>query len=152
MLVTMFPHTATLYIITEDQVTFEQVTNITVLDGVLLDAAKATNVKSSGLENADSVTVYIPFGVSAMDGVTGNAKRYVSPKEYHAAADKSGVWTLDAAPPGDVTTFIVKGAVVEPDKDFQWINRIYDDVYRISSVDMKDFGSTEMQHWEVGGK
>lgn len=42
---TMFPHTITLYIITEDQVTFEQVTNITVLEGVLLDAAKAANVR-----------------------------------------------------------------------------------------------------------
>ena len=149
---TMFPHTITLYIITEDQVTFEQVTNITVLEGVLLDAAKAANVRSSGMENADAVTVYIPFSVKAYDGQTAEIKRYVSPKEYHAVADKSGLWTLDSAPPTDVSTFIVKGEVVEPEKDFQWINRTHDDVYRINSVDEKDFGSDEMQHWEVGGR
>lgn len=147
---TMFPHTITLYIITEDQVTFEQVTNITVLEGVLLDAAKAANVRSSGMENADAVTVYIPFSVKAYDGHTAEIKRYVSPKEYHASADKSGLWTLDSAPPTDVSTFIVKGEVVEPEKDFQWINRTHDDVYRINSVDEKDFGSDEMQHWEIG--
>lgn len=148
----MFPHTITLYIITEDQVTFERVTNITVLEGVLLDAAKAANVRSSGMENADAVTVYIPFSVKAYDGQTAEIKRYVSPKEYHVAADKSGLWTLDSAPPTDVSTFIVKGEVVEPEKDFQWINRTHDDVYRISSVDEKDFGSDEMKHWEVGGR
>ena len=148
----MFPHTIPLYIITEDQVTFEQVTNITVLEGVLLDAAKAANVRSSGMENADAVTVYIPFSVKAYDGQTAEIMRYVSPKEYHAAADKSGLWTLDSAPPTDVSTFIVKGEVVEPEKDFQWINRTHDDVYRINSVDEKDFGSDEMRHWEVGGR
>lgn len=148
----MFPHTITLYIITEDQVTFEQVTNITVLEGVLLDAAKATNVRSSGMENADAVTVYIPFSVKAYDGQTAEIKRYVSPKEYHAADDKSGLWTLDSAPPTDVSTFIVKGEVVEPEKDFQWINRTHDDVYRINSVDAKDFGSEEMKHFEIGGR
>ena len=149
---TMFPHTVTLYIITEDQVTFEQVTNITVLEGVLLDAAKATNVRSSGMENADAVTVYIPFSVKAYDGQTAEIKRYVSPKEYNAAADKSGLWTLDSAPPTDVSTFIVKGEVIEPEKDFQWINRTHDDVYRINSVDAKDFGSEEMKHFEIGGR
>ena len=149
---TMFPHTITLYIITEDQVTFERVTNITVLEGVLLDAAKAANVRSSGMENADAVTVYIPFSVKAYDGQTTEIKRYVSPKEYHTAADKSGLWTLDSAPPTDVSTFIVKGEVVEPEKDFQWINRTHDDVYRINSVDAKDFGSEEMKHFEVGGR
>ena len=148
----MFPHTITLYIITEDQVTFERVTNITVLEGVLLDAAKAANVRSSGMENADAVTVYIPFSVKAYDGQTTEIKRYVSPKEYHTAADKSGLWTLDSAPPTDVSTFIVKGEVVEPEKDFQWINRTHDDVYRINSVDAKDFGSEEMKHFEVGGR
>lgn len=149
---TMFPHTITLYIITEDQVTFERVTNITVLEGVLLDAAKAANVRSSGMENADAVTVYIPFSVKAYDGQTAEIKRYVSQKEYHAAADKSGLWTLDSAPPTDVSTFIVKGEVVEPEKDFQWINRTHDDVYRINSVDEKDFGSDEMRHFEIGGR
>lgn len=148
----MFSHTVTVYTITEDQVTFESVTNITVLHGVLVEAAKAANVKASGLENADAVTVYVPFAVEAVDGLTGATKTYAPPKEYHAAADKSALWTLDPAPPSDVSVFLVKGEVVDPGKDYQWINRTHDDVYRITSVDAKDYGSEDMQHWEIGGR
>lgn len=28
---------------------------------------------------------------------------------------------------------------------------LYDDVYKVTKVDMKDLGSADMQHWEVGG-
>ena len=28
---------------------------------------------------------------------------------------------------------------------------LFDDVYRVTSVDIRDFGSTTMQHWQVGG-
>ena len=97
---TMFPHTITLYIITEDQVTFEQVTNITVLEGVLLDAAKAANVRSSGMENADAVTVYIPFSVQAYDGQTAEIKRYVSRRNTTPPPIKAacGRWILRRLP------------------------------------------------------
>lgn len=131
------PHTVTVYSPVEDPVTFEVTNHITVLRGVFMDAAKAANVRTSGLEGADSVNLFIPFGVDA-------EKTYVDPKEFEKAADKSNLWTLRV---GD---FFVKGEVVE-DKDFQYINANYDDVYRITKVDKKDFGSKSMQHWEVGG-
>lgn len=138
------PHTVTVYSTIEDPVTFEETRYITVLHGVFMDAAKAANVRTSGLEGADSVNLFVPFSVRAADGVSLQEKRYVDPKEFESTSDKSGVWTFRI---GD---FFVKGEVVE-DKDFQYINLNYDDVYRITKVDKKDFGSEPMRHWEVGG-
>lgn len=138
------PHTVTVYSTIEDPVTFKETRFITVLRGVFMDAAKASNVRSSGLEGADGVNLLVPFSVRATDGVSLLDKVYVDPKEFESATDKSGLWTLRI---GD---FFVKGEVVE-DKDFQYINLNYDDVYRITKVDKKDFGSESMRHWEVGG-
>lgn len=138
------PHTVTVYSPVEDPVTFEVTQHITVLRGVLVDASKASNVRTSGLEGADSVNLFIPFSVKASDGLSLMDKSYVAPKEFESAADKSGLWTLRI---GDV---FVKGEVVE-DNDFQYINANYDDVYRITKVDKKDFGSESMRHFEVGG-
>lgn len=138
------PHTVTVYSPVEDPVTFEVTQHITVLRGVLMDASKASNVRTSGLEGADSVNLFIPFSVKAADGVSLMDKTYVDPKEFESAADESGLWTLRI---GD---FFVKGEVVE-ENDFQYINANYDDVYRITKVDKKDFGSESVRHWEVGG-
>lgn len=148
------PHTVTIYNVTQeiDQTTFKDVQKsyITVLRGVMLQASKAANVRQSGLEGADAVNLYIPFSAPAVDGVTGAAKRYVGPQEFWRAVDKSGLWTLSTDGNGG-TTFFVKGEVVEPDKAEEQIEMLYDDVYKVTKVDMKDFGSTSMRHWQVGG-
>ena len=144
----MFPHTVTLYNVSKeiDKSTFEDrtVNHITILRGVLLDASKAVNVRTSGLDSADAVNLYIPFGVDATDGVTGKEKAFVGPVEFWPMEDKSGSWTLQ---PGQ-NTFFVKGEVVEPEADFQLIALKYDGVYVVTKVDMKDFGG--LQHFEVG--
>lgn len=140
------PHTVTLYHSTEDSLTLDTTVNITILHGVLLDATKAANVRESGLVNADSVALYIPFSVKATDGLTLMEKRFVGPKEYRDSMDKTGLWTLDTE-----NCFFVKGEVVEQGREFQYINHNYDDVYRVTSVDTKDFGTPDMRHWEVGG-
>nr|DAN07014.1 MAG TPA: hypothetical protein [Caudoviricetes sp.] len=148
------PHTVTIYNVTQetDQTTFKDVQKsyITVLRGVMLQASKAANVRQSGLEGADAVNLYIPFSTPAVDGVTGAAKRYVGPQEFWRAVDKSGLWTLSTDGNGG-TTFFVKGEVVEPEKTEEAIEMLYDDVYKVTKVDMKDLGSADMQHWEVGG-
>lgn len=148
------PHTVTIYNVTQetDQTTFKDVQKsyITVLRGVMLQASKAANVRQSGLEGADAVNLYIPFSTPAVDGVTGAAKRYVGPQEFWRAVDKSGLWTLSTDGNGG-TTFFVKGEVVEPEKTEDAIEMLYDDVYKVTKVDMKDLGSADMQHWEVGG-
>lgn len=141
----MFPHTVTLYNISEDS-EYHITSNITLLQGVLLDASKGVNVRTSGIEEADAVNLYIPFSVSALDGMSGKKKRYVGPKEYMESENKDELWTLE---PGN-KCFFAKGRILKPGNDFQTINRENDDVYRVTKVDEKDFGG-EMSHWEVGG-
>ena len=140
------PHTVTVYHTTEDTLTLETTVNITILNGVLLDATKAANVRESGLTSADSVNLYIPFSVKAVDGLKRIDKAFLSPKEYRDINNKSDFWTLDTQ-----NCFFVKGEVVEQGRDFQYLNHNYDDVYRVTSVDTKDFGTPDMRHWEVGG-
>ena len=113
---------------------------------MLLDAVKAKNVNESGLQGADSVTLYIPKDVEAVDGVTGAVKSYVGPVEFWRADDQSAIWTLSTSG----NTFFVKGEAVHPDWDVQKIEAAYDDVYDVTKVDFKDFGG-DMSHWEVGG-
>lgn len=141
----MFPHTVTIYTITEDIETLEVLSNITVVRGVLVDASKGANVRTSGLEGADAVNLYIPFDAESVDGVTGEGKAYIQPKAYHAALDKTDIWTMD---PG--ISFFVKGEVVNPDLGYQEINAKYDNVHLITKVDTKDFGN--LRHFEVGGR
>lgn len=146
----MFPHTVTLYNVSNEELlpTFEPVlTNyITVLRGVLLDESKASNVSKSGLEGADAVNLYIPANVDAMDGVTGERKRYVGPIEFWRTEDKTGLWTLSVSR----NCFFVKGEAIHPDWTVQTIEAAYDSVYDVTKVDYKDY-SGDMRHWEVGG-
>lgn len=147
----MFPHTVTLYNVTHevDTSTMQDVTKlyVTVLEGVLLSASKAANVRASGLESADAVNLYIPFSVKAVDGVTGKPKTYIGPQSFFKAADKSGLWTLSYNGNGGMTCF-VKGEFVS---DNMTVVLSHDDCYNVTKVDAMDYGSPDMQHWEVGG-
>lgn len=148
------PHTVTIYNVTQetDPTTFKDVqhTYITVIRGVFLEAAKAANVRKSGLESADAVNLYIPFTSPAVDGVTGATKRYVGAMEFWRTEDKSEIWTLSADGNGG-TTFFANGEVVEPEKTEEQIEMLYDEVYKVTKIDRKDYGSPDMQHFEVGG-
>lgn len=141
---TMFPHTVTVYNTSENPTTFETENHITVLSGVFYDSAKAVNVRESGLANADSVNLIIPFGVEATDGVTGEKQTYLPPKEYETAVDKSKYWTIKTD-----DCFFVKGKVVRPGLSFQQINSSFDYVHKVTTVDVKDFGN--LRHFAVGG-
>lgn len=153
----MFPHTITVYNV---EIEFDKATakdkltnHITVLHGVLLDASKAVNRRESGMEGADAVNLYIPFGVEAVDGVTGEPKAYTGPIAFWRAEDKTGLWTMNvgnAETRGvDGSSFFVKGEAVHPDLAVDKIEMMYDHVYDITAIDEKDFGG--LQHWEVGG-
>lgn len=152
----MFPHTITVYNVEiyTDKNTFKDVlvNHITILRGVLLDASKAVNVRESGLVGADAVNLYIPFGVEAVDGLTGEPKKYVGPLEFWRAEDKSEIWTMSIGGTKthgvDGSCFFVKGEAVHPDLDASAIEMMYDHVYDITTIDEKDFGG--LQHWEVG--
>lgn len=146
------PHTVTVYnsVKETDPSTFREETHlyVTILRGVMLQASKGVNVRESGLEGADAVNLYIPFGVEAVDGTTGKPKTYTGPQAFYNAADKSGLWTLSVNGNGGLT-FFVKGEFVTDKED---VAMAHDDCYNITKVDMKDFGSPCMQHFECGGK
>lgn len=155
---TMFPHEITLYSAV-DEPTAEDITvtvrknYITILRGVLVDATKAVNIIDSGLRDADSVDLYIPFDVVAIDPADIDnpdppIKKYVDPVTFWRAEDKSGMWTLKA----DANNFFVKGIAVESENaPYDLITLKYGgNVHVITSVDELDYGG--LKHFEVGGK
>lgn len=110
----------------------------TVLKGVFWDNVKGANFRKTGLENVDSVNILIPEFVEVSRG-------YMKPKLWDALEDKSNHWTIQ---PGDtVLRGEVTYGVVRSSKELE----AYDDSYKITKADYKDFGS-DMDHWEVGAK
>lgn len=139
------PHTVTLVNSIEGE-NYAMQYNATVLHGVMLQASKRTNVNKSGLSDADSVTLFIPFTVDS------GGKEFKKPKEYANLPDKTNAWTLK--PGGDssaVECFFIKGDVMADGVSYAQALDLFDDVYRVTSVDIRDFGSATMQHWQVGG-
>lgn len=146
------PHVVTVYNVTEDPTTLALNYNVTILDGVFLDIGKTSTISKLGVENADAVQLFVPFSVSAKDGTTGATKTYLSPKQYRASTDKSSHWTLEpGGKSSGVDCFFVKGNVVSQD-GYKYLRENYDYVFDVTTVDLRDFGSADMQHWQVGGK
>lgn len=107
-----------------------------LIDNVFWDDSKGIN-RNLGYENADDVNVFIPKNQNDMSG-------YVEPKKYKGL---NNTWTLEN---GD---FIVKGKVEESSvMSIKELVKKYDNVFTISLVDDKDFGSANMQHFEIRGK
>lgn len=107
-----------------------------LIDSVFWDDSKGINI-NTGYEKADDVNVFIPKNQNNMSG-------YVEPKKYKGL---NGTWTLEN---GD---FIVKGNVGENEVlSLKDLAKKYDNVFTISLVDDKDFGSINMQHFEIRGK
>lgn len=148
------PHIVTLYNADEDAITLEMVHNVTILTGVFLDVSKAKNVQKSGLADADSATLYIPFNVNATDGTTGAAKQYMPPKRYAqlSASQKAGYWTLETGGShNSAQCFFVKGVNVTT-QGYRALRENMDYVFDVTTVDIRDFGSEDMQHWQVGAR
>ena len=107
-----------------------------LIDNVFWDDSKGINI-NTGYEKADDVNVFIPKSQNNMSG-------YVEPKKYKGL---NNTWTLEN---GD---FIVKGNVEESSvTSIKELLKKYDNVFTISLVDDKDFGSANMQHFEIRGK
>ena len=107
-----------------------------LIDNVFWDDSKGIN-RNLGYENADDVNVFIPKSQNDMSG-------YVEPKKYKGL---SNTWTLEN---GD---FIVKGNTNEIEVlSIRELVQKYDNVFTISLVDDKDFGSENMHHFEIRGK
>ena len=118
--------------------------NITVLREVLIASASGADATEQGTRGDDSVKLYVPFGSVAVDGVTGEHKRYVAPEIYETLEDTEGVWTLK---PG-TGCFFLRGEVVEPAARLQELSEAHQ-VFVTGGVAVKDFYS--LRHFEVTG-
>lgn len=102
-----------------------------LVDNVFWDDSLGVNL-NMGYENADKVNVYIPYDKNDLSS-------YKTPKQYNGEG-----WTLQN---GD---FMVKGDVNIPE-----ITGVKDlsnyEVFTMTVCDNKDFGSSNMQHFELRG-
>lgn len=106
------------------------------IENAFWDDSKGVNI-NLGYDNADDVNVFIPKSKNDMIG-------YVPPKQYKGMAN---TWTLEN---GD---FVVKGETDETEVlNFKELSSKYDNVFKITLVDDKDFGSKNMHHFEIRGK
>lgn len=103
-----------------------------VIDNVFWDDSQAISL-STGFDKDNKVDVFIPFDKNDLSG-------YKEPKNYNGTG-----WTLRN---GD---FIIKGDVTETEVDGIKDLSAYE-TFEITASDKKDFGSYNMQHFEVKGK
>jgi hypothetical protein len=106
--------------------------------GVYWENRRAVNKLRSANLSADKAMIIIPFG-------RGTA--YLEPVQWQALTTKTGKWTLQE---GDI---IVKGLVSdELSSSFtaSALEKKYNDVLKITSVDVMDQGSLAMRHWRLG--
>jgi len=114
----------------------------TQIAGVNWQDGKKVEIGDTGLVSADLTTIFIPFQ---------STSGYLRPNEFLQAEEKENCFTLQN---GDL---VVRGRIDfdltgEPGQDEKALRRRYDDVMTIISVDTNDFGSPQMQHWEVAAK
>lgn len=146
------PHAVTIYNVSENPDTLKLEYNVTFLRGVFLDRRQAANIEKSGLRDADAATLFIPFTVEAVDAVTGAPKQYIGPKAYRQLEDVSGYWTLEGGGMSSgEDSFFIKGEVLNYN-GYAKMRELYDDVFDITTIDTRDFGSPDMQHWQVGAR
>ena len=105
-----------------------------VIENVFWDSTEAVK---DNLDKADEVTVYIPFEKNDLS-------KYIDPKKYDSSL--MDVWTLregDFIVKGDLS-FVSNITLIKQLKDYE--------AFTIYSVDIKDYGSSDMQHFKVKGK
>lgn len=90
------------------------------------------NILKSGLNSADKSKIYIPFE---------SCENYKSPKEFKKNKEGFTIQSED---------IIVKGLIDDIDVDN--LEKNYDYVRLITTVDIRDYGSENMRHFEVGAK
>lgn len=168
------PHTVTVYNIREDPATFEKTVAVTILQGVLLEAADGAKIAQSGLTPSGKAILRIPWDVDAADKKTGTKRIWAPPRAYAAAdeAVRAGLWTLDPnfdffikgnvdtamvfAPKGTdgVLTedgYLFAGGDLQADEGFQTLKELFDNVYRCSSLAVHDNEPEALWYIEAGG-
>lgn len=108
----------------------------TVFENVEFQKNQGANITNTGLNTADKAKLFIK--------ASNIPKAYLKPKEWQKSSDKSQSFTLT---PNDNDFFVV-GNIVIAGKDYEDMNKLYDDVYKITTVDIYD---EVIPHFEVGG-
>lgn len=114
----------------------------TVINNVMWQGAKASSAASGGLLASNTANIFIPFALGT---------QYKDAQTWLALVSKTGYWTLQE---GDV---IVKTAVTDeittsPVFTLTNLKAKYANVVIVTSVDLADYGSPDMQHWQIGAK
>lgn len=142
------PHSVTVYNVRRDGKVC-----MAFLDGVFLDTSRGGGVVKNGAVSEDAAALFIPLDCRAVDPVGGQAQSFCEPKEFDRLENCGGFWTVG---PRDgrscADCFFVRGKVVEPGMGFAEMKDRYEDVFRVSSVAVRDFGGENMRHWQIGGK
>lgn len=133
----MFNSTVTLYNAFYDVSTDEYTYYTYVIEKAEIQETRGANISSSGMLDSDSAVLYVKNDNNL-------TKTYYRPKEWNALSDKSNAFTFTPMS----NDFFVKGNIVETDKDYEEMNRIYDDVYKVTTVDIYE---DILPHFEVGG-
>lgn len=114
----------------------------TVLQDVFWDGAFSGGGTGKRVKNEQTGRIFVPFSVFSQ------GKGFLLPKEWAATEGKTTAFTLK---PGD---YLVKGICeIEfgPDHPIRHMAQEQDEVVCISSVQTRDFGSSSLCHWEIGG-
>lgn len=146
----MFSDTITVFNFQEDKTNGSRIWYATVLSGVEVQINKGSNVRISGLESADSVSLHIPL-TKANEEWFADGIQYLKQKAWFALEDKSGTFTLN--PAKDFFALGNYGTKEYQDDDYnrgllEYMNAKYDDVYKITTVDVYK----TIPHIEAGGK
>jgi len=127
-----------------DSLTEEETWIPTVLNNVNLVVTKGANIRNSGIENADTSTLFLD------EDSIPKEKVYLPPKEYGnlTLEDKRKYFTFQ-----QTIDFYVAGDVSDVETItsgfFEYMVNHYDNVFRVTTVDeYKDV----MPHMEIGGK
>ncbi len=131
-------HNATLFTRIFDQESRKYTYKRTYLKNVSWQAGHKIKVnKGQIVADSETVSVYVPFTQIEM---------YCSPKKFAKLTDKTGFFTFNA---GDR---IIKGltAFELTEQNTKELAQ-FDDVLTISTIKVRDFGSSRLQHIELGG-
>lgn len=140
------PQIVTLYNLRNDA----DAPNLTVLRNVFVDRSRGAGLSMTGMTNEDTVKLYIPAIAMAENPITGDTQHYISPKLYLEKTDKSRFWTIDPKA-GNGSCFFAMGHLSEVGK-YQDINAKHDDVFRIGTATLRNFGSPMALYLEVDGR
>lgn len=122
-----------------------------LLKNVELQVDKGANIQKTGLENADTATLYVRCQFRDSKKMVGDLE-YKSPKEWDNQPNDEYEKTITFTEGEDF--FVVGDFSGEPIDDesvrgglFQHMNTTYDDVYRITTVGIYK----SIPHFEIGG-